>query len=968
VVGADRATPDTERRVIEANRVFVLDDPTKMLSILAGAAEVLISRVMGGVPVGTRWRLGRVTQGDAVFPAVDDDRGEEVRLALLSTEEMKILILPVDRWDQACPGANDRPGALVHKWVDEVSGFFSANRAPGGADRATEAGPRVVDCGRAIRAERSRAVWVRVDAGIATFVGLPDCTIEPGPALLPLTEILWLKAEQQLSVTVVKPSEVSSARNLIDGLSLLHRFLLRRARALAAEQERHEVQRLEERDAVQRRRTRSALGTLASALDETAPVQLRESALENALVLVAGSLGLEVAAMPRSAVGRSPHELLDTLTRASRLRYRRVLLRGAWWKSDSGPLVGFLKDGGQPVALLPADASGYVLVDPQTADRVRLDKSTASHLIPDAVMVYPRLPDGLSQPLQLVRFLLRGKGTDILLVIVLALLGTAFGMLTPLVTAVVMDTAIPGADRQLLIELGLILLAAALGGAGFDLAQGILSIRMAVSSEAIAQATLWDRLLSLRVSFFSRYTTGDLLSRVSSASDISRQLNGATVQSLLAALMSLLNLGLMAYFSLRLAIMACALAMAVGACTLVGGHYIRRYSRLLLELRGEFFGLVVQMINAVNKIRVAGAQQRAFATWAARYAKQLGLVRRAHAVEDYLVVLNQVLPALSTIVLFWMAAGLMSDGRRGASADISIGVFLAFYAAMGTFLAGVTALSLTAVDLLEAAAKAKRIHPLLEAEQEVDESKVDPGPLAGGITLDHVDFRYIEGGRKILDNVSLRADPTEFIALAGPSGSGKSTILRLLLGFESPESGMVAFDGQDLTSLDTAAVRRQIGVVLQSGRITAGSIIDNICVGATVTLEEAWEAVEDAGLADDIRAMPMGLHTVVSEGGTNFSGGQRQRLLIARALVARPRILLMDEATSALDNRTQSIVSESLKRRRVTRLVVAHRLSTIRHADRVYVLRRGVVVETGGYAELVAANGLFAALMARQIA
>jgi ABC-type bacteriocin/lantibiotic exporter with double-glycine peptidase domain len=178
---------------------------------------------------------------------------------------------------------------------------------------------------------------------------------------------------------------------------------------------------------------------------------------------------------------------------------------------------------------------------------------------------------------------------------------------------------------------------------------------------------------------------------------------------------------------------------------------------------------------------------------------------------------------------------------------------------------------------------------------------------------------------------------------------------------------MVAFDGQDLSGLDTAAVRRQIGVVLQSGRIAAGSILDNISVGTHIALEQAWAAVEDAGLADDIKAMPMGLHTVVSEAGTNFSGGQRQRLLIARALVTNPKILLMDEATSSLDNRTQAIVSRSLERRRVTRIVVAHRMSTIQHADRIYVLDRGRMVETGSYDELAKGTGLFARMMARQI-
>jgi ABC-type bacteriocin/lantibiotic exporter with double-glycine peptidase domain len=261
----------------------------------------------------------------------------------------------------------------------------------------------------------------------------------------------------------------------------------------------------------------------------------------------------------------------------------------------------------------------------------------------------------------------------------------------------------------------------------------------------------------------------------------------------------------------------------------------------------------------------------------------------------------------------------------------------------------------------------EQARPILEACPEVGESKMSPGPLGGEIEISQVTFRYDPDSAAVIDRVSLRARPGEFIAIVGPSGSGKSTILRLLLGFEHPESGSIYFDGQDVSGLDIQAVRRQIGVVLQNGSVMTGDLFTNIIGSSLAAMDDAWEAARMAGLDEDIRQMPMGMHTVISEGGTTLSGGQRQRLLIARAVVNRPRLLFFDEATSALDNRTQAIVSESLERLQATRIVVAHRLSTIMNADCIYVLDGGRVVQTGPYASLRSEGGVFAELIRRQM-
>ena len=311
---------------------------------------------------------------------------------------------------------------------------------------------------------------------------------------------------------------------------------------------------------------------------------------------------------------------------------------------------------------------------------------------------------------------------------------------------------------------------------------------------------------------------------------------------------------------------------------------------------------------------------------------------------------------------------LLEEAKTAGTAGLTVGTFLAFNSAFGTFIGGATNLSNTATNLLQVIPLGKRAQPILATVPEVDLSKADPGRLMGRISIDHVTFRYRDSGALTLDDVSLHAEPGEFIALVGGSGSGKSTLFRLLLGFETSESGAIAYDGQDLTGLNVEAVRRQLGVVLQGGRLLSASIFDNIAGGAQITLDETWEAAQMAGFAEDVAAMPMEMHTVISEGGSNLSGGQRQRLLIARALALKPRILLFDEATSALDNRTQAIVSDSLDKLQVTRIVIAHRLSTIRNADRIYVLQAGRILQQGNFEELANQAGLFAQLMTRQSA
>jgi len=648
-----------------------------------------------------------------------------------------------------------------------------------------------------------------------------------------------------------------------------------------------------------------------------------------------------------------------------------VILRDDWWRHDNGPLLGFLGGEGEarrPVALLPAAPGSYELVDPQADDRQGgaarrrpVGAAVAESLAGDATMFYPPLPAGPLRPRDLLAFALKGRRRDLATILAMGVGGGLLALLLPIVTGAVFGTIIPSADRSRLLAMTLALVASALAGAAFQVTRSIAVLRLGGRIDGRLQSAVWDRLLALPVSFFRRFTVGDLAVRSLGVDAIRELLTGNVLTSFLAVIFSLASFALLFYYSWRLALLATGLIVVLTGVTAALIYLQLRYQRDILDLQGRLASLLFGLIGGIDKLHLGGAEERAFALWAERFAEQRRWTIRAQRSANLQAAFAAVYGVSTSLALF-AAVGLSSR------ADLPVGDFLAFNAAFGQFLsAALSALAILS-SILALVPIYERLEPILTTPREVDAAKVEAGELAGAIEFSHVSFHYQEDGPLILDDVSFRAAPGEFVALVGPSGAGKSTCLRLLLGFESPSSGSIYFDGQDIASLSIHSVRRQLGVVLQTGRPMVGDIYSNIVGSAHLPLEDAWEAARMAGLEEDIRAMPMGMHTVVSEGAGTFSGGQKQRLLIARAVVRRPRIILFDEATSALDNRTQQMVSESLARLKATRIVIAHRLSTIAGADRIYVVDGGRVVESGTYRELLASGGLFARLAARQLA
>jgi ABC-type bacteriocin/lantibiotic exporter with double-glycine peptidase domain len=452
--------------------------------------------------------------------------------------------------------------------------------------------------------------------------------------------------------------------------------------------------------------------------------------------------------------------------------------------------------------------------------------------------------------------------------------------------------------------------------------------------------------------------------RATAISQIRSTLNSATLRTVLISIFGLLNLALLSIYCWQFALLALAFAAVVAGVTLVACMLILRQTNELLTIQGKMLSLTVHLIQMISKIRVAAAEDRAFAYWAKKYSRQKKVALRIRTIEDTVAIFNDLAGLASTMALFGLAIGLIQ--ASGGAGVLTLGTMLASLAAYGAFLGCARALSNTVVQAFQVVNLWKRAQPILQAETEIASLRIDPGRLRGRISVEHVSFRYRAEGPLVLKDVSLCAEPGEFVAVVGSSGSGKSTLVRLLLGFEAPESGRVLIDDHELSTLDLQAVRRQLGVVLQNDWLFRGTVYENIANGSLLSMHDAEEAVRLAGLAEVLARLPMGMYTHISEGGSNFSGGQRQRLLLARALACRPRIIILDEATSSLDNQIQAQIIADLDRLQVTRIVIAHRLSTVRHADRIYVLEHGSNVQEGTYEELAREEGPFARFLARQ--
>ncbi|WP_193199358.1 NHLP family bacteriocin export ABC transporter peptidase/permease/ATPase subunit [Nostoc sp. MG11] len=956
----------------QCNESLLLDDLETIWVVKSG--ELALFAFNDHIPEATRHYLFSSTAGQAMFATAPNLEGKQHQILAVAIEETELIKVSRTDFAQFFADANTEAVALIEGWICQLGTGVGA-----GTTRSTASISPEGICyfslvkNQIFQPHHNYILWVQILKGRANWMGFAELPLTPVSGMLPINANIWLQADDTVELKSSNSLEIQDIDSLLGGLSQLQTYFLHYIALLQQREMDAELLRFQAREHLERQVMKETLAELASVLPDlgSAKPSTSSSHPDQALLIAAGTvgkaLGIEIRPPAASEDLKRVQDPVEAIARASRIRVRRIKLRHNWWQKDCDPMLAYMLEDKLPVALLPVSDTRYEIYAPGKQTRIPVDERTAEMLASTAYVFYRPLPNKQIKSLDLLRFALQGHYKELIVVFLTGIIFTLLGMLSPQATAILIDKAIPDANRGLLNQITFGLIAAAFGGMLFQLAQALAIIRLETFTDSSIQAAVWDRLLNLKTSFLRQFSVGDLNSRVTAVTQIHQRLGNTVLKTIFSSLFSLLNLGLLFYYNVSLALIACVVALVNIAVTIISGILIVRKVRPLLELQGQIFGVMVQLINGVAKLRVAKAEARAFAYWGKQYTHQLKLMLSTQGIEDSLAVINQVLPILTTAALFWFATSLIGQSQTSGGGGLSTGTFLAFNVAFGTFINGATSLSSIVVEVLQVLPLWQRAEPILQAEPEINSAQADPGRLSGRLVVDRLTFRYRDDGPLSLDDVSIHAEPGEFIAIVGPSGSGKSTLLRLLLGFEFPKSGTIYYDGQNLASLDVHAVRRQLGVVLQNSRLMSASIFENISSSALITMNEAWEAAQMAGFADDIAAMPMQMHTIVSEGGSNLSGGQRQRLLITRALVLKPRILLLDEATSALDNRTQAIVSQSLAQLKVTRVAIAHRLSTIHNADRIYVLEGGKVVQQGSFSELANQPGLFAQLMMRQM-
>lgn len=953
---------------VAGNTPFLLNDPQHWWWVEAGRIELFVVELSEGRPEGARQHFSSVEAG-SILSGLPCSQGK-TGTALLAVPHVntRVRCLPVQKLHELSQKAAHEIVSPIDAWVNALSsGLAGLVSTKPVIHETVAAGATVRVAANKRLAAADGVVWLELPKPTVLFLDTQELPASYGTSLMPVNTDSWVQCGEPLELTARDTAGLLEEGEIWEGLANLHEILLPAVQTNLMLSSLDEHNRLYQRAAAAQHDWNRSLDELRGVLDsghaERTQTGAGQPLLVRALEAIAKAEGFDVRVPPRpTPTDENPRVALSAILHASGLRARQVALKPGWEQHDTPAMLGLANGDGRPLAILPNGGKRVRVLDPKHG-RIVEGAQALALLSQEAYAITAPLPfTAVSWP-DLLRYTAKRGGRELAAVLFAALTGGLLGMAIPIGASYLIDTVIPSHDVSLLVQLGLIL--SILGMTSFVMSYvgSVAFSRFQARAGAALQAAIIDRLLRLPVGFFRKYSAGDLALRANAVTQIDQLLSGSVAHAVQGALFAFFSFTLLLYYDWRMGLVAVLISLIYVLFFLFSIWMQLRRQRHVARLDGQLHGLALQMVTGIEKIRLAASETRAFSRWAglyARYRKQDGAAARyANRVD----VLNALLGLLPLAVFFL----IFGYGRDAQALDaFAIGGLAAFLAAFDRFQGSVSQITHTAAALLAVQPLLERAKPILDATPEVSEGRDDPGELAGTVEFSGVSFRYSDEGPLVLDNVSLTAKAGEFIAIVGPSGCGKSTLLRLLLGFEVPNGGRVLLDGKDISELDLPAVRRQMGVVLQNSRPLAGSLYENIVGASNRGLSDAWEAARKAGLAEEIQQMPMGMHTNLTQSGS-LSGGQMQRLLIARAIVDQPRILILDEATSALDNRVQAEITNNLDRLSITRIVVAHRLSTVAKANRIYVMEQGRIVEQGSFEELLKRDGAFTRLAAAQL-
>ncbi len=651
-------------------------------------------------------------------------------------------------------------------------------------------------------------------------------------------------------------------------------------------------------------------------------------------------------------------EKLDYCLRIYGIMRRVVELKEGWYRDAFGPILAYTKEDKTPIALKPGKFGGYVYKDPETGRLLKLNAKRAELFDTEAVCFYRPMPQTKLTIKDLLLYMKRCINmSDIVWLILVSVAVALIGLVMPRITKALTGPILASGHQIILISVAICVVCFSVSSQLLNSVKGLVSKRIEIKTNVQVQAAMMMRIMALPVSFFGKYSPGELKKRSMSVNQLCSTLLGLVLSTGLTSITSLIYVTQIFGFAPSLVIPSLVVVIVTVVFSILSTLIQIKIQKKQMELSAQESGMSYSMISGIQKIKLAGAEKRLFARWMKMYTNVARLTYNPPLIIKLNSVITLAITLISNIVIYYIAA------KSGLDQSTYFAFTAAYSMLSGAFL------SLTSIALSAAQIKPilEMAEPFLTAEPETGDNKEIVASISGGLEMNHVSFRYSEDTPYILDDMSLKVRPGEYVAIVGRTGCGKSTLIRLLLGFEKPEQGAIYYDGKDINNIDMASLRRKIGTVMQSDGLFQGDIYSNIVISAPeLTLDEAWEAAEKAGIADDIRDMPMGMNTIISEGHGGISGGQRQRIMIARAIAPNPKLLIFDEATSALDNKTQKQISDALDEMGCTRIVIAHRLSTIKNCDRILVMDGGHIIEDGKYDELIAQGGYFADLVERQ--